>query len=96
MEMAQCFMFESKMPKQFWAEAVITSTYIHNCNYSKTIENKTVWVWHQHKPFLEHVEVFDSACYLYVFEENINKFKKRARVCVTEVAKDFWVYNIET
>ena len=41
MEMARCLIFEKKLPKEFWAEAVNTSVYLLNRLPTKPLATKT-------------------------------------------------------
>ena len=67
MEMARCLMFEKKLLKEFWPEAVNTSVYLLNRLPTKALENKTSSeAWHGVKPNIDHLRVFGSLCYIHI------------------------------
>lgn len=96
--MTGCLLFESKMLKRFWVEAISTLIYIWNHIYSKTVEDNIPFqIWHRLKPSLEHLEFF-SIFYFHVHEEKIDKLDKKKKknqvgvlVGYNEVTKSFWV-----
>lgn len=78
MEMTWWFIFESKMPNFFWAEAVYTLMYIQFQIYSKTVRDKTPFeLWHRHKLFLKHLKVFGSVYYLHLPKERRDKVREK-------------------
>ncbi|WJZ86304.1 hypothetical protein VitviT2T_005772 [Vitis vinifera] len=67
MEMARCMLFEKKLPKLLWAEAVNTSVYLLNRLPTKSVQSKTpIEAWSGVKPSVKHMKVFGSFCYLHV------------------------------
>ncbi|RVW14603.1 Retrovirus-related Pol polyprotein from transposon RE1 [Vitis vinifera] len=67
MEMARCMLFEKKLPKLLWAEAVNTSVYLLNRLPTKSVQSKTpIEAWSGVKPSIKHLKVFGSFCYLHV------------------------------
>ncbi|RVX04494.1 Retrovirus-related Pol polyprotein from transposon RE1 [Vitis vinifera] len=67
MEMTRCLLFEKKMPKCFWAEAINTAVYLLNRLPTKAVKNKTSFeAWYGVKPAVEHLKVFGSLCYTHV------------------------------
>ncbi|RVW99216.1 Retrovirus-related Pol polyprotein from transposon TNT 1-94 [Vitis vinifera] len=67
MEMTRCMLFEKKLPKLLWAEAVNTSVYLLNRLPTKSVQSKTpIEAWSGVKPFVKHLKVFGSLCYLHV------------------------------
>ena len=101
MEMARCLLFESGLPKKFWAEGVNTSIYIQNRLYSKSLRSKTPFeLWFGYKPSLDHLRVFGSICYILVPQEKRGKLDERSQVGVlvgySDVTKGYRVYNLET
>ena len=43
MEMSRCILFEKKLPRFLWAEAVNTSVYLLNRLQTKYVQSKTHW-----------------------------------------------------
>ncbi|RVW24539.1 Retrovirus-related Pol polyprotein from transposon TNT 1-94 [Vitis vinifera] len=61
MEMARCMLFEKKLPKLLWAEAVNTSVYLLNRLPTKSVQSKTpIEAWFGVKPSVKHLKVFGS------------------------------------
>jgi len=57
-------LFEKKLPKLLWAEAVNTSVYLLNRLPTKSIQSKTpMEAWSSAKPYVKHLKVFGSLCY---------------------------------
>jgi len=64
MEMVRCMLYEKKLPKQFWAETVNTTTYLLNRLPTRALKIKTPFeVWKGYKPFVQHLKVFGCVCY---------------------------------
>ena len=58
MEMDRCMMFEKKMPKMFWAEAVATSIYLLNRLAIKAVEGQTlVEAWSGFKLLVKYFHI---------------------------------------
>ncbi|XP_074297950.1 uncharacterized protein LOC141628752 [Silene latifolia] len=56
MEMARCMLFEKKMPKRFWAEAVKTAVYLLNRCPTKAVRDKTPCeAWTGEKPIVKYL-----------------------------------------
>ena len=67
MEMSRCMMFEKRLPKFLWAEAVNTSVYLLNRLPTKSVNGKTpIEAWSGIKPTANHLRVFGSLCYFHV------------------------------
>ncbi|RVX16400.1 Copia protein [Vitis vinifera] len=81
MEMTRCLLFEKKMPKCFWAEAVNTVMYLLNRLPTKAVKNKTSFeAWYGVKPPVEHLKVFGSLCYTHVPDVKRDKLDYKAEM----------------
>ncbi|RVW71560.1 Retrovirus-related Pol polyprotein from transposon TNT 1-94 [Vitis vinifera] len=79
MEMARCMLFEKKIPKLLWVEAVSTSVYLLNRLPTKSVQRKTpIEAWSGEKPSVKHLKVFGSLCYLHVPSIKRGKLDERA------------------
>ncbi|WKA11188.1 hypothetical protein VitviT2T_028713 [Vitis vinifera] len=79
MEMARCMLFEKKLPKLLWAKVVNTSVYLLNRLPTKSVQSKTpIEAWSGVKPFVKHLKVFSSFCYLHVPSVKRGKLDERA------------------
>ena len=72
-------LFEKKIPKLLWVEAVSTSVYLLNRLPTKFVQSKTpIEAWSGVKPFVKHLKVFGSLCYLHVPSIKRGKLDERA------------------
>ncbi|KAG8480134.1 hypothetical protein CXB51_024924 [Gossypium anomalum] len=78
LDMARCLLFEKKLPKNLWAEAVNTAVYLQNRLPTKALEQKTPFeVWFGFKPSVEHLRVFGCLCYAHIPAVKRNKLSER-------------------
>lgn len=60
-EKARCLLFDAKLSKEFWAEAVNTAFYLQNRIVKAGLKNCTPYeVWTGSKPNLSHLRIFGS------------------------------------
>ena len=79
MEISRCLLFEKKMPKYFWAEAVNTAVYLINRLPTKALKSRTSFeAWNGFKPSMQHLKVFGCVCYVHVPAIKRDKLDKRA------------------
>lgn len=63
-EMTRTMMSDSKLPLDFWAEAVCTATHVKN-RIKSTIHGKTPYeMWNKRKPNIKYMRVFGCTAYL--------------------------------
>ncbi|KAL4354255.1 hypothetical protein GQ457_06G039790 [Hibiscus cannabinus] len=101
LNMARCLLFEKKIPKGFWAEAVNTSVYLLNRLPTKALEGKTPFeAWFDATPSIGHLRVFGCVCYMHVPEVKRDKLDERATVGVfmgySSNSKGYRVYDLKT
>ncbi|WKA00249.1 hypothetical protein VitviT2T_018628 [Vitis vinifera] len=99
MEMARCMLFEKKLPKLLWAEAVNTSVYLLNKLPTKSVQSKTpIEAWSGVKPSVKHLKVFGSFCYLHVPSVKRGKLDERAEkgvfVGYAAESKGYRIYSL--
>ncbi|WJZ92889.1 hypothetical protein VitviT2T_011862 [Vitis vinifera] len=99
MEMARCMLFEKKLPKLLWAEAVNTSVYLLNRLPTKSVQSKTpIEAWSGVKPSVKHLKVFGSFCYLHVPSVKRGKLDERAEkgvfVGYAAESKGYRIYSL--
>ena len=74
-------LFEKKMPKRFWAEAVLTVVYLLNRCPTKAVRDKTPCeAWTGEKPTVKHLRVFGSLCYIQFLQKRDTNYKRRQNV----------------
>jgi len=81
MEMARCLLYEKKLPLNFWAEAVNTTSYLINQMASRVLADKTPYeIWYGFKPSIDHLKVFGSICYVLKPEVRRRKLDQKADI----------------
>ena len=101
LEMARCMMFEKKLPKSFWAEAVNTAVYLQNRLPTRAVQGMTpIEAWGDIKPSLRHLKVFGSLCYTHVPDVKRSKLDEKAEKGVligySSQSKGYKVYGIDS
>ncbi|CAF4947657.1 unnamed protein product [Pieris macdunnoughi] len=100
-ERSRCLLFEAKLDKSYWAEAVNTAVYLKNRSPASGLDQKTpIEVWTGHKPDLSHVRIFGSPVMMHVPKNKRFKWDKKAvkyiLVGYSENVKGYRLYNPET
>ena len=81
-ECARTMMAEAQLPKSYWAEAILTATYVKNRTPSKTTDGKTPFErWYGKKPYVGHFRVFGCLAYVHIPKVDRNKFDSKATLC---------------
>lgn len=72
LDKARCLIFDAKMEKVFWEEAVATSAFLANRTPSSTLpENKTpAELWYKQKPNLNKIKIFGCTSYVHIPAED--------------------------
>ena len=99
MEMARSMLFEKKLPKTFWAEAVATSVYLLNRLATKAVSGKTpIEAWSGIKPSIQHLKVFGSISYYHIPDIKRSKLDAKARkgifVGYATESKGYRIYDL--
>ena len=68
---AVCSMMpDAKLPNKFWAEAVSTAVYLHNCTHKTADLGKTPFEsWTIEKPNVGHLKVFACPCHAHIAKD---------------------------
>lgn len=79
-EKARCLMFDAKLSKQFWAEAINTAAYLRNRLVVTGLNNKTPYeIWHGRKPDVSNIRIFGSEVMVHIPKEKRQKIDKKAQ-----------------
>ena len=71
-------MFEKKLRRFLWAEAVNTSVYLLNRLPTKFVQSRTpLEAWSGVRPTAKHLKVFGSLCYFHVPSAKREKLDER-------------------
>ncbi|GBP58764.1 Retrovirus-related Pol polyprotein from transposon TNT 1-94 [Eumeta japonica] len=100
-ERARCLLFDAKMEKELWAEAVNTAVYLKNRSPASGLGQITpIEMWTGCKPDLGHIRVFGSPAMMHVPKAKRLKWDKKAvkyiLVGYSENIKGYRLYNPET
>ena len=92
-------LFEKKLPKTFWAEAVATSVYLLNRLATKAVSGKTpIEAWSGIKPSIQHLKVFGSISYYHIPDIKRSKLDAKARkgilVGYATESKGYRIYDL--
>ncbi|KAG8499415.1 hypothetical protein CXB51_005894 [Gossypium anomalum] len=101
LNMARCLLFQSKLPSNFWAEAVNTSVYLLNRLPTHAVKDKTPFEgWYGLKPSVSHLKVFGCMCYALIPAERRTKLERRSApgifVGYSSTKKGYRVYDPST
>src|SRR5882724_8824589 len=74
---------DSELGKDLWGEALLTHVYIHNqCPSSTLPDGSTPYEKvFRHAPYIGHLRVFGSKCYIKIPDETRSKLDDKAREC---------------
>eukprot|EP00731_Ephydatia_muelleri_P020359 Em0013g86a len=81
MESARTMMAQAGLSDKYWAEAVVTGTYLRNRVPTRSFKEKTTPFekWYEKKPDLSHLRVFGCMAYAYIPDANRkDKLSKKA------------------
>lgn len=96
LERVRCLILNDGLPKNFWGEALATSTYLINIYSSSNINNKTLMeLWSGVPMDYSNLTIFGCLSYAHVTND---KLEPRAIRCIfigyTDVVKGYMVWNL--
>lgn len=100
-ERAKCMLFDARLPKQLWGEALATAAYIINRSPTKSIDGKTpIEMWTGKKPNLSNMRIFGSEVMAQVPKEKRQKWDAKSRKFVfvgyCESSKGYRLLDLNT
>lgn len=79
LEMTRTILIDSKLPKNFWAEAMATAVYIRNRCGARKLNGKTPEeIWTGKRPTSSHFKIFGCLAYSWIPKELRNKLDRKA------------------
>ena len=98
-ETARSMMSHSKVPTEFWAEAVNTATYVRNRSPTTSLKGMTPFErLFNRKPNVSNLKVFGCVAYAHIPENMQNKLEEKSPKCVfvgyPEGTKGFKLYDM--
>ncbi|KAK4381522.1 Retrovirus-related Pol polyprotein from transposon RE1 [Sesamum angolense] len=100
LQVARALMFESYLPKQFWAESILAATYIINRLPSPILNWKSPYeILHHKSPSYQFLRAFGCLCFSTNVQPHKTKFEPRATKCVfigyAQGQKGYKLYDLE-
>ena len=77
-EIIRLMLADSELPKQFWAEALSTASYLHNCSRTNAVKDKTPY-GACNKPNVSHLCIFGCDAYAHVPKDEKSKLVLKTR-----------------
>ena len=81
-EAVRTMLADSKLPQQFWAEALSTAVYLRNRSPAKAVDVTPFEAWTGTKPRVEHLRVFGCSAYAHIAKEERQKLDFKAKGCI--------------
>lgn len=82
-EKARCLLFDAKLGKELWAEAINTAVHLQNRIVKTGLNNRTPYeLWMGAKPNLSHLKIFGSTLMKHVPKKKRRKWDKKAEQCI--------------
>ena len=97
-EKVRSMLRDSKLPQQFWAEALTTAVYLLNRSPMKTPLNRTPFEeWTGEKPRVNHLKIFCCTAYTHIPKDKRKKLDSKAKKCIFlgygGLRKGYCLYN---
>lgn len=100
-EKARCMIFDSNLPKSFWAEACHTAAHVMNCTPRIRLQQKTpIEMWCGEKPIVSDFRIFGSKVMVHVPKEKRRKWSPKSSEMIfvgyDQQKKGFRCYDSES
>lgn len=97
-EKVRCLLYDAKLTKGFWGEALSAAVDIINVLPNRSIENKSPnELWLGKKPDVSHFKVFGSKAMIMIPQQKRKKLDKKSMTCIllrrADDAKAYRVYD---
>lgn len=99
-EKARCMIFDAQLPTKFWAEAVVTASFIINHIPIQNNGNTPEELWSNKKIGQQMLRVFGCKAMAYIPSEKRSKFDPTSKQCIfigyCTTSKGYRLYDIES
>lgn len=82
MERARCLLYDSKLSRGYWAEAVMTAVKLINSSYNRTINAIPDEIWHNKPVDYSRFKVFGCTAMVHIPKEKRKKLDKKSTKCI--------------
>lgn len=79
LEKARCLLYDAKLEKFFWAEAVGTAVYLRNRSSVSGLDKTPFEIWHGKKPDVSNIRIFGSKAMALIPKEKRLKWDKKSK-----------------
>jgi len=83
MEKVRCILEDSKLGNEFWGQAVLTTTYVHNhipsCSHN---DMALLEYWNGEPPGIGHLRIFGSTTWVHIPKEKRQKLHPKSVKCI--------------
>ena len=84
-EMTRSMLLDSKLPHNFWAEALATAAYIRNRCPTKAVDSMTPYkAWTSLKPTVNHFHVFGCGAFMHIPKDERHKIDSKSKTAEAE------------
>jgi hypothetical protein len=78
-EAARSMLAAKELPKNLWAEAILTASYVLNRTGKSSIEGKTPFeLWYGRKGAIDHLRIFGTECFMHVAKVKRQKWDPKS------------------
>lgn len=100
LDKTRTMLIDADLPEQFWAEAIVTATFLKNLIPTKANGERTpIEIWEGRKPTVSFLKVFGCVAYYYIPKQIRSKFQPKAEkgifIGYSKESRGYRVYNIE-
>jgi len=83
LQVTRALMVQSKLPRKYWGEALLTATYLINRMPTNVLQNRSPFeVLYKTRPCCEHLKIFRCLCYAATLKRHRDKLQPRAHPCI--------------
>ena len=78
LDKTRCLLFDAKLPKQYWAEAVNCAVYLMNRSPVNNLDKTPEEIWSGRKPSLAHLRIFGTKSMVHIPKQKRHKLDPKS------------------